>query len=433
MGKDLIIKTFILYFRQILNLRGKLRNNKTLFVNFSYLSVLQIFIIVFPLLTYPYLIRVIGLELYGVVLYGQTLMTYVSLLINFGFNMSSSREVTIHRDNPAELSRIVSTTYFCKFLLWLFCGLVYFSVISVVPFFQEYYWVYALSYLLTINELLLPIWFFQGIEKMKYITLVNVSTRLVFVVAIFVVVHHRDDYLYVPLLNGIGALLGGVMALYIVRRKEQIAFRLPKRSEVKAGFSASLPLFVSTVSTQLYANVNKLVVGAFFGMSEVTIYDLGEKIVRLIKLPVSMVSQVTFPRISRERNIRFLNRLMKGIGLIVTVVYLILFCLSPWIVKVFTGLELSMATNIMRILGISIVISSFNVFLGGNRLIPFGYSKVYMRVMVQNCIFYFIGLAFLYLLGIINVYTISALSIMVEMVCCGQLVYWNIRIGLLRR
>ena len=402
-------------------------------MNFSYLSVLQIFIIVFPLLTYPYLIRVIGLELYGVVLYGQTLMTYVSLLINFGFNMSSSREVAIHRDNPAELSRIVSTTYFCKFLLWLFCAGVYFAVISVVPFFQEYYWVYALSYLLTINELLLPIWFFQGIEKMKYITLVNVSTRLVFVVAIFVVVHHRDDYLYVPLLNGIGALLGGVMALYIVRRKEQIAFRLPKRSEVKAGFSASLPLFVSTVSTQLYANVNKLVVGAFLGMSEVTIYDLGEKIVRLMKIPVMMVSQVTFPRISRERNIRFLNRLMKGVGLTGTGVYIVWFCLSPWIVKVFTGMEIRMATDIMRILGISIIFSSLNLFMGGNRLVPFGYSKVYMRVMVQNCISYFIGLAALYLLGIINVYTISALSIMVEVVCCGQLIFQNSRLGILKR
>lgn len=414
-----------------MDIRGKLRNNKTLFANFSYLSVLQIFIIAFPLLTYPYLVRVVGLELYGVVLYGQTLMTYVSLLINFGFNMSSSREVAVHRDNPYELSRIVSTTYFCKFLLWLLCAVVYFAVISTVPFFQKHYWVYALSYLLTINELLLPIWFFQGIEKMKYITLVNVSARLLFVVAIFAVVHRPEDYLYVPLLNGIGSLVGGMMALYIVKQKEHISFRLPKRSEIRAGFSASLPLFVSTLSVQLYANVNKLVVGAFLGMSEVTIYDLGEKIVRLIKIPVSMVSQVTFPRISRERNIRFLNRLMKGIGVIVTVVYLILFCLSPWIVKVFTGLELQMATDVMRILGISVIFSSLNLFMGGNRLVPFGYSKVYMRVMVQNCISYFVGLAALYLFGIINVYTISALSIMVEIVCCVSLYRENRRIGLL--
>jgi O-antigen/teichoic acid export membrane protein len=415
------------------NIRSKLRNNKTLFVNFSYLSILQIFIIVFPLLTYPYLIRVIGLELYGVVLYGQTLMTYVSLLINFGFNMSSSREVAIHRENPTELSRIVSTTYFCKFLLWLLCAGLYFTVISIVPFFQEYYWVYALSYMLTINELLLPIWFFQGIEKMKYITLVNVSTRLIFVVAIFVVVHHREDYLYVPLLNGIGSLFGGLMALYIVIRKERVPLRLPRLSDIKGGFSASLPLFVSTLSTQLYANVNKLVVGTFLGMSEVTIYDLGEKIVRLIKIPVQMISQTTFPKISRERNIGFLNRLMRILGLTVSFIYVLLFILSPWIVKVFTGMELPMATDVMRILGISVIFSSLNLFMGGNRLVPFGHSKIYMRVMVQNCLSYFVCLALLYFIGGIDVYTISLLSIFVEIVCCAQLLYWNNRLGILRK
>ena len=415
-----------------MNLRGKLRNNKTLFVNFSYLSVLQIFIIVFPLLTYPYLIRVIGLELYGVVLYGQTLMTYVSLLINFGFNMSSSREVAIHRDNPAELSRIVSTTYFCKFLLWLLCAGVYFAVISVVPFFQEYYWVYALSYLLTINELLLPIWFFQGIEKMKYITLVNVSTRLVFVVAIFVVVHRREDYLYVPLLNGIGALLGGAMALYIVRRKEKIVFRLPRRTEVKAGFSASLPLFVSTVSTQLYANVNKLVVGAFLGMSEVTIYDLGEKIVRLMKIPVSMLMQVTFPKISRERNIGFVNTVTRYVAVITTFIYIVLFFTSPIIIYLFTGQELIDGVNIMRILGLSVIIACVNSFMGANRLVPYGYSVQYMRVMIQNCAFYMLAIAALCLLDKITMYSISVMAISVEILCFCQLFYWSYRLGLLK-
>ncbi len=333
------------------------------------------------------------------VLYGQTLMTYVSLVINFGFNMSSSREVAMHRDNLSVLSQIVSTTYFCKTVLWILCGAIYFSLISIFPFFREYYAVYALSYLLTINELLLPTWFFQGIEKMKYITIVNVSARLIFVIAIFIVVRHREDYLYVPLLNGLGALFGGGMALYIVKRKERISFSLPTFSRVKEGFLVAFPLFVSSVSTQLYANVNKLVVGTFLGMSEVAIYDLGEKIVRMIKMPVVMISQVTFPRISREQNIRFLNRLMKSVGSVVIVVYILLFILSPWIVEVFTGTELPMATSIMRILGISVIFSSLNLFMGGNRLVPFGYSQIYMRVMMQNCLSYFIGLVLLQYFG----------------------------------
>ena len=67
--------------------QDKLSRNKTVLANFSYLSLLQVFTILFPLLTYPYLLRVIGLELYGVIVFAQTIINYVSLVINFGFNM----------------------------------------------------------------------------------------------------------------------------------------------------------------------------------------------------------------------------------------------------------------------------------------------------------------------------------------------------------
>ena len=142
--------------------------------NFSYLSILQVFTILFPLLTYPYLLRVIGLELYGVIVFAQSIIIYISLVINFGFNMSSAKDVAIHKEDKEKLSRIVSTTYISKFILWVICGVGYLVVIKTFDFFREYYWVYYLSYLLTFNELLLPTWFFQGIEKMKFITIVNV-------------------------------------------------------------------------------------------------------------------------------------------------------------------------------------------------------------------------------------------------------------------
>ena len=203
-------------------LKERLGRNKTVLANFSYLSILQVFTILFPLLTYPYLLRVIGLELYGVIIFAQAIINYVSLVINFGFNMSGARNVAVYKEDKALLSRIVSSTYLCKFILWLICLVVYLSVISIVPFFRDHYWVYLLSFLLTFNELLLPIWFFQGIEKMKYITVVNLSARLLFVAAIFLFVHEQEDYLIVPLLNGIGAVFAGCLSLYIVLRKERI-------------------------------------------------------------------------------------------------------------------------------------------------------------------------------------------------------------------
>ncbi len=411
--------------------QDKLSRNKTVLANFSYLSLLQVFTILFPLLTYPYLLRVIGLELYGVIVFAQTIINYVSLVINFGFNMSGARDVAVHKEDKVRLSRIVSSTYLCKFILWIVCLIVYLSVISIVPFFRDYYWVYLLSFLLTLNELLLPIWFFQGIEKMKYITIVNLSARLLFVAAIFLFVREREDYLLVPFLNGIGTILAGGLSLYIVLGKEKINLFVIPIKDLKSAYKESFPLFVSSLSTQIYVNVNKLVIGSFLGMSEVSIYDMADKVLHLMKLPISMMAQAVFPKISRERNIRFVNRVMFLVAGTVLLAYICVFIGSDWIVYLFTGEYMEEASIIMRLLGVSAILVSFNGFLGGNRLVPFGYSSVYMKTMVGNCLFFLAGTGLLLLTHTINMYTVTVMAVAVEGFCFVSLIYRNWRLGLL--
>lgn len=411
--------------------QDKLSRNKTVLANFSYLSLLQVFTILFPLLTYPYLLRVIGLELYGVIVFAQTIINYVSLVINFGFNMSGARDVAVHKEDKVRLSRIVSSTYLCKFILWIVCLIVYLSIISIVPFFRDYYWVYLLSFLLTLNELLLPIWFFQGIEKMKYITIVNLSARLLFVAAIFLFVREREDYLLVPFLNGIGTILAGGLSLYIVLGKEKINLFVIPIKDLKLAYKESFPLFVSSLSTQIYVNVNKLVIGSFLGMSEVSIYDMADKVLHLMKLPISMMAQAVFPKISRERNIRFVNRVMFLVTGIVLLAYICVFIGSDWIVYLFTGEYMKEASTIMRLLGVSAILVSFNGFLGGNRLVPFGYSSVYMKVMVGNCLFFLTGTGLLLLTHAINMYTVTVMVVAVEVFCFVSLLFMNKKLGLL--
>ena len=229
-------------------------------------------------------------------------------------------------------------------------------------------------------------------------------------------------WLCVPLLNGIGAIVAGLLALYIVFKKEGVQFRLSSIYGIREDYKRSFPLFVSSISTQIYVNVNKLVVGSCLGMSEVAIYDIGEKVLHLMKLPIQMVAQATFPKISREKNIHFLNRLMFMVAGIVTVGYIIMFVCSKWIVYLFTGEYISEAVTVMRILGLSAILVAFNSFMGGNRLVPFGYSKVYMRVMMQNCIFFLVGMFVLWIEGWINMYSVAGMGVLVEIVCLITLI-----------
>ena len=133
--------------------------------------------------------------------------------------------------------------------------------------------------------------------------------------------------------------------------------------ELRSAYQESFPLFVSSLSTQIYVNVNKLVIGAFLGMSEVSIYDMADKVLHLMKLPISMMAQAVFPKISRERNIRFVNQVMFLVAKTVLLAYICMFFGSDWIVYLFTGEYREEASTVMRLLGVSAIFVSFNGFL----------------------------------------------------------------------
>ena len=143
------------------------------------------------------------------------------------------------------------------------------------------------------------------------------------------------------------------------------------------------------------------------------------------------MAPAVFPKISRERNVSFVNRVMFLVAGVVTLAYVALFAGSEWIVRFFSGEYIKESSVIMRLLGVSAIFVSFNVFMGGNRLVPFGYSSVYMRVMVSNCLFFLAGIGLLWVIENINMYTVTVMAVAVEVFCFISLIYRNKRFGLL--
>lgn len=421
-----------MYFLRKNNLQSKFRDNKTVLANFSYLTILQLFTLLGPLITYPYLVRVIGLQLYGIVIYAQVLVSYISLVVDFGFNSIGAKEIASNKDNLNKISEILSSIQINKLIIWLLCFLIYYIIICIIPFFYEHKLLYLCSFFLTFNEVLFPVWFFQGIEKMKYTTYINIFVKLMFIMMIFLFINSKSDYIYVPFFYSLGALVAGLFSFYVIIKKEKVKFVLVPISRLLFYFKESYSLFVSVISVRLYLNINKLVVGSFLGMSEVAAYDLGEKIATTMKIPIGMIGQATFPKIARERNIKYINNIMFIVIAIAVLGYFVLFLLTPFIVEIFTGEIYAETVTIVRILGLSGILASANYFLGGNRLIPLGYKKEYMQVMILNSIFYFLVLSFLYLGNMLNIYTISIATITVEFFNLLSLIKYNKRLNILR-
>lgn len=411
--------------------RKKILDNKVLVTNFSYLALFQIFVMISPLITYPYLIRIIGLELNGVVVFAQSISTYLSLIINFGFNIYGVRQVAIYRDNQFELNKIISVIYTNKLIIWFLLFLGWLLLISKLTFFSQYYWAYFFSFFITINELLFPVWLFQGLERMKYITIINVTVRLLFVLLIFFIIKNKTDFYIVPLLNAIGALIAGLLSFWIVFVKLGFRYRIPSRLAMVIYVKEGFPLFVSFISIQIYANINKLLVGGFLGMADVSIYDFCEKIISLVRMPVSIIQQTIFPKVSREKNISFVNKVMKIVLLLNMLLCLGVLLFSPLIMDYMLGHVFKSGIVIITIMAGSTIVSGINLFLGGCRLLPWGYSKSYSKIAAFNCLF-FIGLVLcLYLSNIVSLYTIASLNFLTELFSLYLLYKQNRKLGLL--
>ena len=153
---------------------SNLLNNKTaktLFANFTYLSILEIIGLLLPLISYPYVIRCVGVDNYGIVVFCQAIIAYVIVVINFGYNVSATRKISENRTDILKIREVYSSVVYQKLFIFLICII---GGLFVLLFLQYDYFIVLLGFIgLCIQEVFFPIWLFQGIEKMKFITIIT--------------------------------------------------------------------------------------------------------------------------------------------------------------------------------------------------------------------------------------------------------------------
>lgn len=268
------------------------------------MSLLQVFVLISPLITYPYLVNTLGSELYGWVIMAQVLASYASIAVGFGFNEVTAKEIAMHTDDARKISEIVSSVITIRIGIWLVCLPLYCLIIAAVPAYSEYRWLFLLSFGCTFNELLFPVFYFQGIERMENITWVTLAIRTVSVLGIFAFVNDASDFLMVPLLSSISYIVGGFIALYIIFFRHKIKFRMPSFREVGFYFKDAGTVFMTNVIATFKDKLNYIIMGACLPKSQIVIYDLGSRISGLLVRPASIIATVMFPHISRKLDIK---------------------------------------------------------------------------------------------------------------------------------
>ena len=371
-----------------------LASNSLLIQNISYISLLQIFNLVAPLITYPYLVRVLGKELYGYVLTAQVLTSYFALIIDFGSNNVCAKHVSIHRNNKAKLSEVICSVLIVRFFLFLIGFLVYFAIVKIVPIYDEYALLFIVSYGMNFNDLLFPQFFFQGLEKMKYTTLLNILVKLVFIFLIFLFVNSQSDAVYVPLFYAIGYALAGIISLYVIFRRWEVSIKIPDRQNIWYYVKDASPVFATDLICTIKDKLNVLLLGSFSGMSNVVVYDLGTKINSIIVKPTEILRTALFPRSAKERNINKILKIVRFTFLMSVIIVLITNFFLAQIVEFFLKDQIDLLP--IRIFTIAPIILSISTMISSNMFVALGYNKYVLYSIIITTLSYLLALIYVY-------------------------------------
>jgi PST family polysaccharide transporter len=360
---------------------------KRLFENFLSLSVLQIVNYIFPLITLPYLVRVLGPEKFGLIAFAQAFIGYFQILTDYGFNLSATREISINRENKEKVSEIFSSVMIIKFfLLLLSLGLMTIIVFSFKKFSQDWL-IYYLAFGMVLGQTLFPIWFFQGMERMRYITFLNVLAKLIFTIAIFIFVKKSSDYLYVPLLNSLGFILAGVLALWIVFKDFGVFFRIPGFKVLKYHLKEGWHVFVSLVFITGYTNSRIFAVGLFSPNNAITgYYAIAEKLMGIVQtFPLASVIQALYPRLSKiyaenKLKAKFIaDKLQRYTTIAYLIICITFFIIAPKVVEIVAGSSYEETILTFRLLLIAVLFINANAFRV-NFLLVSGNADIFAKI-----------------------------------------------------
>ena len=392
--------------------------SKTVLSNFAFLSVIQAINYLLPVVILPYLFRVIGPGKFGLIAFAQAFVQYFMILTDYGFNITATREISLSGQDPREVSRIFSAVMTVKLILTFVCFLLLCVIVYFIPRFRNDWPVYLLSFGAVIGNTLFPVWFFQGIEKMKHISYLNIIGGIFMVTSIFVLVRRAEDYMWVPFITSCSFLITGIAAQYVVFKKFRLSFKMPGYKGVQRQLKKGWDIFISNVAINAYTVTRIFVVGLLTNTTVTGFYAIAERIANAVQtFPLLSLSQAIFPRLSKiyGRNNALAFALMRQIQQITvyigSICLVLIFFASPWIVKVVCGADYPETVMTLRLLLAAVFIVSANAFRV-QFLLVCGRTRIYSGIHI---IMSMIGLPLIFLMVISYGYLGAAVaSVIIE-------------------
>ncbi|HAS7000950.1 TPA: oligosaccharide flippase family protein [Vibrio parahaemolyticus] len=385
--------------------------DKKLWENFSYLTVIQVLLVAMPLFYYPYVVRILGTDGYGEVVLSQAIVGFFSIFINFGFTISATKSVSINRNDNVKLSEIFSYVFYSKLIFLIVSCFILFIILSVFGNLGVDNKLLYIAFITCISDVFLIQWFYQGMEKMRLVALSNLFAKFFSLILIFLLIKDAGDgdtLLYILSLSLIFSNL--VMFLYPFL-KYNIKLTPFECSKVFETIKESSLFFTSRVSVVFIEKLNITLLGAYTNTHFVSVYDLANKFVSLIQLPINMLNQALYPHISNTKNIKLVLKVIKYCLIIAIPVGIFIYWAIPYIIELYAGGEFLDSAVVFYILGFNVIINIISHFFGNCILVVMGYAKEFNYSILYSSLLYALLLSLFIFSHIFDVYISASLIV----------------------
>ena len=302
-----------------------------------------------PLLVWPYLMTVLGAEQFGCISFAIAANQYLMIIVDFGFNFSSTKGIALAKGNQESINRLFSETLVAKLLL-LAGAFVLLLVIVAIPKFRIYAQTSLILFSMVVCSALTCVWLFQGLGKIRIVSIINCVSKIAILPLTFVLVRTSNDTLLAACILGGVYVVSAILSLLLVRLQRLARLVAITWSGIKAILKDSFPIFVSNAASSIYAMLFVVILGYFALPDEVGKYAAAEKLMRMACYAVWLpVSQAFFPKICQTagHNRAETRRTLRRLFVIMTAAMLfiggILFFfarpLSEWLGRDYVGFE----------------------------------------------------------------------------------------------
>ena len=348
-----------------------------------------------PLLVLPYLARVLTTDHFGLIAFATSFNWYFITLVEYGFNLTATRRVAIHHDDPARVSQIFSSVMLAKAMLTVLGFLLMLGVVLGTDKLRPNLLLFCLSYMAVVGDLLFPLWLFQGLQKMENLVWRDLSSKLIALCLIFVFVRQDSDYVLAAGFQAGSTVIAGIIGLVSVPFMTSVRWRKPSFKEALDALKEGWAIFLSMAASSISYSTNVFLLNMRSGPADVAYYSAAYRLIVALRMLVSPVVTALYPHIShmafssRSNAVAFLRKYTVVLAAPFLAAGILLIFTAPLIIR-FYGSKYLPAAILLQILAMSPFLlalqNSYSTFF----MLGFGYEREYSRIVLRATLLNFL-------------------------------------------